>query len=70
MVTGLLGAAQRLGRFSHTDIQAQLSALSPVIRDICDRYHDADLETMYSFAPFADVMGMSHEQAERRLFMS
>jgi len=69
-VTGLLGAAQRLGRFGHTDIQTQLSALSPVIEEVCNRYHDATLESMYSFAPLADVMGMNHEQAERRLFMS
>ena len=69
-VTGLLGAAQRLGRFGHTDIQAQLSALSPTIEAVCDRYHNADLGAMCSFAPLADVMGMSHEQADRRLFMS
>jgi urease accessory protein len=69
-VTGLLGAAQRLGRFGHTDIQAQLSALSPVVETVCDRYHDADHREMYSFAPLADVMGMSHENANRRLFMS
>lgn len=69
-VTGLLGAAQRLGRFGHTDIQSQLSRLFPVIEDICEQYHDADLGAMYSFAPLADVMGMTHERADRRLFMS
>ena len=69
-VTGLLGAAQRLGRFGHTDIQTQLSGLSPVIEEICAQYHDADLGAMCSFAPLADVMGMSHERADRRLFMS
>ena len=69
-VAGLLGAAQRLGRFGHTEIQSELSRLFPVIEDICDRYHDADLGAMCSFAPLADVMGMSHERADRRLFMS
>ncbi|MEF8827488.1 MAG: urease accessory UreF family protein [Haloarcula sp.] len=69
-VTGLLGAAQRLGRFGHTAIQAQLSGLFPVIEDVCERYHDVDLGAMCSFAPLADVMGMAHERADRRLFMS
>ena len=67
---GLLGAAQRLGRFGHTDIQSQLSALFPVIEEICEQYHDAELQAMCSFAPLADVMGMTHERADRRLFMS
>ncbi len=69
-VTGLLGAAQRLGRFGHTDIQAQLSGLFPVVEAICEQYHDVELEAMCSFAPLADVMGMTHERADRRLFMS
>ncbi|MUW15351.1 urease accessory protein UreF [Halorubrum sp. CBA1125] len=69
-VTGLLGAAQRLGRFGHTAIQSQLSALFPVIEAVCDRYHDADLDALCSFAPLTDVMGMAHERADRRLFMS
>ncbi|ERG95800.1 urease accessory protein UreF [Haloquadratum walsbyi] len=69
-VTGLLGAAQRLGRFGHTAIQAQLSNLFPVIENICTEYHDDDLRAMYSFAPMVDVMGMNHERADRRLFSS
>lgn len=69
-VTGLLGAAQRLGRFGHTDIQSELSSLFPVIEEVCEQYHDAELGAMCSFAPLADVMGMTHERADRRLFMS
>ncbi|KKF39647.1 urease accessory protein UreF [Halorubrum saccharovorum] len=69
-VSGLLAAAQRLGRFGHTAIQSQLSALFPVIEEVSDRYHDAELDAMCSFAPLADVMGMAHERADRRLFMS
>lgn len=69
-VTGLLGAAQRLGRFGHTAIQTQLSRLFPVLESVCERYHDAELTAMCSFAPLADVRGMAHERADRRLFMS
>jgi urease accessory protein len=69
-VTELLGAAQRLGRFGHTDVQAQLRRLLSVVESVCERYADADLESLASFAPLAEIMGMTHERADRRLFMS
>lgn len=69
-VSGLLAAAQRLGQFGHTAIQSQLSALFPVMKEVSDQYYDTKLDAMCSFAPLADVMGMAHEQADRRLFMS
>jgi len=68
--SGLLGAAQRLGRFGHTDIQTQLARLLSVAEEVVTEYADADLDAMCSFAPFADVMGFEHERADRRLFMS
>ncbi|QCS44838.1 urease accessory protein UreF [Natrinema versiforme] len=69
-VTGLLGAAQRLGRFGHTEIQSVLEILEPEIRAICERHIDDDIAAMASFAPLAEIMGMRHEHAGRRLFMS
>ncbi|WP_222919736.1 urease accessory UreF family protein [Natrinema sp. SYSU A 869] len=69
-VTGLLGAAQRLGRFGHTEIQSVLEALEPVITAVCERHVDDDIAAMASFAPLAEIMGMRHERAGRRLFMS
>ncbi|NUC72351.1 urease accessory protein UreF [Haloterrigena sp. SYSU A558-1] len=69
-VTGLLGAAQRLGRFGHTDIQSVLAALEPAITAVCERHVDDEPEAMVSFAPLAEIMGMRHERAGRRLFMS
>jgi urease accessory protein len=69
-VTELLGAAQRLGRFGHTDIQSQLTRLLSVIESVCAEYADADLGALTSFAPLAETMGMAHERADRRLFMS
>ncbi len=69
-VTGLLGAAQRLGRFGHTDIQSVLESVEPVITAVCERHVTDDVTTMDSFAPFAEIMGMRHERAGRRLFMS
>lgn len=69
-VTELLGAAQRLGRFGHTVIQTQLADLLPVVEDTCEEFADADLKHLSSFAPLAEIIGMHHERADRRLFMS
>lgn len=69
-VTELLGAAQRLGRFGHTDIQAQLRRLLSIVEAVCSEYADAGLDELTSFSPFAEIMGMAHERADRRLFMS
>jgi urease accessory protein len=69
-LVGLLGAAQRLLRLSHTDAQRLLVDLRPEIRAVCTTYAGRDPETMAPFAPLVDVMGMGHERAERRLFVS
>jgi urease accessory protein len=69
-VSGLLGAAQRLGRFGHTEIQSVLEALEPTITEVCERHVDDEPTAMASFAPLAEIMGMNHERAGRRLFMS
>jgi urease accessory protein len=69
-VTELLGAAQRLGRFGHTEIQTQLTRLLSVVESVCAEYADAELAELASFAPLAEIMGMAHERADRRLFMS
>jgi urease accessory protein len=69
-VVGLLGAAQRLVRLTHTDAQRILTTLRPVMHDVCETYAGRDPETMAPFAPLVDVLGMGHERAERRLFVS
>lgn len=68
-VSELLGAAQRLGRFGHTEIQQVLADLLPVVATL-PAFADRDLAAMGSFAPLAEIMGMRHERAERRLFAS
>lgn len=70
VTTELLGAAQRLGCFGHTAIQAQLSRLLGVMEEICTEYAGQPLAELSSFGPLAEIMGMSHERADRRLFMS
>lgn len=70
LVTDLLGAAQRLGRLSHTEVQRVLDELRPVIVDACETWWARPLDSMWSFAPTTELMGMAHERADRRLFMS
>lgn len=69
-VTGLLGVAQRLLRLGHTEIQAILHDLFPVIQEVEHEYGENGLEALCSCAPLIDVQGMRHERAERRLFGS
>ena len=69
-VPSSVDAAQRLGRFGHTEIQSVLADLEPVITAVCERHVDDEPRAMASFAPLAEIMGMRHERAGRRLFMS
>lgn len=69
-VVGLLGAAQRLVGVGHTDCQRVLRALRPVISAVCSTHADEGIERIRSFAPRVEVLGMAHERAERRLFVS
>lgn len=69
-VVGLLGAAQRLAGLGHTDTQAVLSDLRPVMATVCAEHADGDVAAMRSFAPRIELMGMVHERADRRLFVS
>lgn len=69
-VTGLLGAAQRLLRLGHTEIQVILHDLFPVIEEVERKAAGRELDELRSTVPLIDVEGMRHERAERRLFVS
>lgn len=69
-VTGLLGAAQRLLSFGHSDAQRVLVSLQPAMRDAVDESDDRSLAEMAPFAPLLDVLAADHERADRRLFVS
>jgi urease accessory protein len=66
----LLGAAQRLLRLGHTEVQRLLAELRPTLASVAREYDATDPAEARSFAPAVDVMGMSHEDADRRLFVS
>lgn len=69
-ITGLLGAAQRLIRLGHSEVQRILHDLFPVIENVERESADRNLDQLRSCTPLIDVQGMRHERAERRLFVS
>ena len=69
-LTDLLGAAQRLMRIGHTEIQTVLTDCRPAVARAWDRHADRPVAAMTPFAPLVDVVAAEHERAERRLFLS
>jgi urease accessory protein len=69
-VTGLLGAAQRLLRLGHTEVQRTVDELRPTMMDAVEDSADRSLDEMEPFAPLVDVASADHERADRRLFVS
>ena len=68
--TAQLGAAQRLLRLGHTDVQAVLDDLRPAMVDAVDDSADRSLDDMTPLSPLVDVLSAEHERADRRLFVS
>ncbi len=66
----LLGAAMRLIRLGHEEAQAILGRLRPQIVRVVQENMEKSLEEMRAFAPLIDIMGMAHERARIRLFIS
>ncbi|PSP70031.1 urease accessory protein UreF [Halobacteriales archaeon QH_6_68_27] len=69
-VTALAGAAQRLLRLGHTDVQRVVVACQPTMEAAVADSADRSLAEMTPFAPLVDVQSAAHERADRRLFSS
>jgi urease accessory protein len=69
-VRDLLGAAQRILRLGHTEVQQVLTDLRPELVVAWERNQDRPVTEMTTFAPLVDVASMEHERADRRLFVS
>jgi urease accessory protein len=69
-VTGLLGAAQRLLGLGHTRLQEVLQEIKRVIVEVIDTNAGQPPAEMQTFAPWIEIMGMEHERADLRLFLS
>ncbi len=69
-ITGLLGAAIRLGVLGHIQAQQLLVQLAPNIAEAYQRASELKLEDMSSSTPTIDIAQMQHQNLQRRLFAS
>ena len=69
-VTGVLGAAIRLGSLGHLEAQQILLHLSPDIEAACHTASAMDLADMRSCTPTIDLAQMSHGKLSSKLFAS
>ncbi|MEL7522519.1 MAG: urease accessory UreF family protein, partial [Cyanobacteria bacterium J06553_1] len=69
-VTGLLGAAIRLGAIGHLDAQQIRLSLAIDMANICQRAPAIALDDMWSCTPLIDIAQMQQAKLSRRLFSS
>ena len=67
-ITGLCGAAIRLGLIGHLGAQLILKAAAPEVEAVVERAMCASLEDMWSCTPSIDIAQMSHHRLPLRLF--
>ncbi|WP_255152238.1 urease accessory protein UreF [Halorarius halobius] len=68
--TGLVGSAQRLLSFGHTEAQRLIDGLTPAMIAAVDTSEGRSLDSMDPFCPLVDILSAEHERADRRLFVS
>jgi urease accessory protein UreF len=66
----VLGAASRLMPFSHTQAQQILRRLHPLLNRLSGEIGHRRWPDMTAFTPELDLVSMSHETDELRLFAS
>ena len=69
-VTGLLGAAIRLGAIGHVNAQRVRVAIAPDMATVCEQAPLQSLDEMWSCTPLIDLAQMRQAKLSRRLFAS
>jgi len=67
---GFLGSAVRLGRLNALQSQGILARTAQTMQHVAAENMDRPMSQMRLFAPIVDVMGMKHQRANKRLFVS
>ena len=70
LVTGLLGAAIRLGSLGHLQAQQVRKAVAADMADVCEEAIALPLQEMWSCTPLIDLAQMQQAKLSRRLFAS
>ena len=66
----ILGAASRLLPFSHSEAQAILHQLHPLLTQLTEEIWHRRWSDMTAFTPELDLVSMGHESDDLRLFAS
>ena len=68
---GMVGAALRLGIIQHFEGQKIIHSVKPVISEIVREYSKVNsLEKIWQFAPQMDIIQMSHEKMDSKMFIT
>ena len=66
----IVGAALRLGMLQHFDGQKVIDELKPTILKVIKENINRPLEGMWQFAPSIDIIQMSHERMNSKMFIT
>ena len=66
----MTGAALRLGLIQHLEGQKIIHELKPVISQTVKEYSNKSLFEMWQFAPQIDIVQMSHEKMDSKMFIT
>jgi urease accessory protein len=66
----IVGAALRLGMLQHFDGQKVIDELKPTILNVVKANIDRPIEGIWQFAPSMDIMQISHERMNSKMFIT
>ncbi len=67
---GVVGAALRLGLIQHFEGQKIIHEIKPIISQTIKEYSNKSLFEMWQFAPQVDIVQMSHEKMDSKMFIT
>ena len=67
---GMVGAALRLGIIQHFEGQKIIHDIKPIISQTIKEYSNKSLLEMWQFAPQVDIVQMSHEKMDSKMFIT
>lgn len=69
-LTGLCGAALRLGVIGHINAQILLKNMAPTLETIVQEAIATELDDMWSCTPFIDIAQLTHHALPQKLFLN
>ena len=67
---GVVGAALRLGIIQHFEGQKIIHNIKPIISQTIKKYSNKSYSEMWQFAPQMDIIQMSHEKMDSKMFIT